>query len=285
MKGELSMRFVLPVLLGVVMNLLSCTSSQAAGCDFGPFQELLRDCLQVGGRVDGIVCNLFDYSQVARPETRQAALLKRQLETLATCSPSSLHGREEEIAFWINVYNFDVIWQVVQQWPLESAKEMQDVRTAGKKLLRVADRLYSLKEIKSDILLGRLQEPLALFVLADGAISGPDLAGEIYRASPPRNRFSAMMIDPAQLGQRLRVQARLFLENPGKGLRIDRARETVFFSQLFTRYPQLFPAGARSALPLVIDILHDSRGADYLQHNVFRIQYLDYNWKLNSLNK
>lgn len=274
------MRF-LPVLL---MTAMTWNTAQGGEPDFTPFQEILDRYLTPDSVIDTVPVNVLDYARMSRDSREPASPWQRQLAALAEFSPRTLRGREERLAFWINVYNIGAIKMVLDHWPVDSIRAVKIHLLKNpwqKKIIIVGGRSYSLHEIEHDILLGRLREPLAHFAIVCASVSCPDLSPRIYAATPPRHRFSAMMVDPARLESRLRRQAALFLQNGKKGLKIDRKTATVFFSRIFQFDKKSFPNGARSAVPLIVPLLTDRDDAAYLLAGNYRIAYLDYNWRLN----
>ncbi len=106
------------------------------------------------------------------------------------------------------------------------------------------------------------------FAVVCASLSCPDLSRQVYEG--------------AFLGEQLARQARRFVNNDTKGLRIDREGKTVYFSNIFKFDEQSFPRGAADALPLIIPFVEKSEDEQYLRSGRYRIEYLDYDWDLNT---
>lgn len=66
-----------------------------------------------------------------------------------------------------------------------------------------------------------------------------------------------------------------------KGLRIDREKGEVHFSQIFKFDKKTFPNGARDAIPLIGRFLEEA-DREYLVSGRYEVLYLDYDWSLNT---
>jgi hypothetical protein len=74
---------------------------------------------------------------------------------------------------------------------------------------------------------------------------------------------------------------KMFLENPGKGMRVDAGRKRVYLSPIFDWFEEDFePHGGvpQFLLPYV-----SSEASDLLKSPAVRVSYLEYNWKVNEL--
>ena len=86
--------------------------------------------------------------------------------------------REEQIAFWINVYNATVLRRVANKYPVKSVKEIKGL--FDKEKLKVAGQAFTLNGLQ-DYLLGKdFQENRVLFALVSGTKSSPPLRKEAY---------------------------------------------------------------------------------------------------------
>ncbi len=258
----------------------------AQSFDFSSYQKILDGYLRENCQAEGIPFTGIDYQGLLENYKAPASAFRQQLDLLKNFSPQILEGRDEQIAFWINVYNIGVIKMVLDNWAVDSSEKSKNFAQEKfwkEKIITVGKRQYSLQEIKQDILLGRLKELLCHFVLISPWVSGPDLSTKVYTASSLQNRFSGMMVDPSQLGHQLRKQARVFLANEKKGLKIDRSTNTIFFSQIFQFDKKSFPDGARGAIHLIAPFVKSKENANYLLTGNYKIAYLDYNRKLNQV--
>ncbi len=234
------------------------------------YQAFLDRYLEKEKKIEGFVMNVVDYDAIHAANADPDSLYRRVLSEFASFDPASLSTREDQIAFWINAYNLGAIKLMIDHYPVGSirSRKIQWLRNPwGLAVLTVGHRPYSLGEIEHTILLGRLREPLVHFAIVCASLSCPDLSPEAYRAS-------TLM---AQLDR----QARSFIRNEQKGLRIDRRRKTVSFSQIFQFDKNTFPNGAEDAIPLIGQYL-DARDREFLLSGQYTIRYLKYDWSANA---
>ncbi|UCH07498.1 MAG: DUF547 domain-containing protein, partial [Deltaproteobacteria bacterium] len=139
----------------------------------------------------------------------------------------------------------------------------------NKRLLTIGKAKYSLGQIEHEILAGKYGEPLIHFGIVCASLSCPELSKQVYEGN--------------DLVAQLEKQARLFLKDTKKGLRIDRKRGEVYFSQIFKFDKNTFPNGARDAIPLIVRFVESAGDREYLRSGEYKVKYLDYDWSLNTL--
>jgi hypothetical protein len=86
-------------------------------------------------------------------------------------------SREEQIAFWIDVYNATVLKRVAEKFPIKSVKEIKGF--FDKEKLKAAGKAFTLDELKN-YLLENFKEKRVLFALVPGTKSSPPLRREAY---------------------------------------------------------------------------------------------------------
>ncbi len=253
-------RFIKYFLILSLVQAVLLPAVPAIAFDFSKWDALLKEHVRPTTR-DGVRLNGIHYSQVARDP--------RYLETvsgLAQFSPDTLKGREEKLAFWINAYNLFAVKMVVDHYPVESIKDAGSLfssvwkKTVGK----VGGRDITLNEIEHEIL-RKMGEPRIHVAIVCASVSCPDLRAEAYTATG--------------LDSQLDDQLRRFLENRGKGLKKEGG--TVFLSSIFKWFAEDFESkgGVQKFLaphaPAAVQPMLKSGNAE--------LEYLDYNWKLNTL--
>ena len=140
----------------------------------------------------------------------------------------------------------------------------------GKKIISIGGKQFSLNDIEHDILMGKLKEPMAHFAIVCASLSCPELSADVYEA--------------AFIKAQMEKQARIFLKDKVKGLRIDRSNSVVYFSKIFKFDSKTFPAGAKDAITLITSFVN-KEDAIYLKTGSYRIKYLDYDWSANDLKR
>jgi hypothetical protein len=152
-------------------------ASPAAGGQIrhAAFEQFLIRYLRVGQ--DGL--HRVAYAEVA-PASRAA--LDRYIEGLTTI-PLARFGRNEQLAYWLNLYNALVIRLVLEHYPIESILDITgpDGRGPfGQPLVEVDGHWRSLDAIRDDILMAGWGDPRIPFGLSCGAIGCPDLQPEPF---------------------------------------------------------------------------------------------------------
>ena len=102
--------------------------------------------------------------------------------------PISEHGRPEQMAYWINLYNALVVRLVVDHYPIASVRDVgsrphgSGVGPWRRKLVEVEGTPLSLNDIAHRILRPIWRDPRIHYALACGAVSCPNLQPEPFDA-------------------------------------------------------------------------------------------------------
>ena len=214
--------------------------------------------------VDDLAGTRVDYAALA-----SSADWRRLVASLDGTDVAGLGGRDEKLAFWINVYNILAIETVARNWPVESIRDVGSLlspvwkKTAG----RVGGRAVTLDQVEHEIV-RPLGDPRAHAAVVCASTSCPSLRREPYEA--------------ARLGAQLDDAMRRWLASPGKGLRIDRNSNTVWLSKIFDWFPEDFEA-AGGALVFATRYAPESERAWLRERGASaRVRYLDYDWAVNA---
>ncbi|MFQ5482470.1 MAG: DUF547 domain-containing protein [Nitrospinaceae bacterium] len=228
--------------------------------DFTAWDALLKKYVRPT-TLAGVRLNGVDYPSLAKDP--RYGLVVSGLENF---SAASLQTREEKLAFWINVYNVLAVKMVLDNYPLDSIKDAGGVFTSvwKKKAGVVGGRSVTLNEIEHEIL-RQMGDPRIHAAIVCASVSCPDLRREAYT--------------PQTLDRQLDDQLRRFLQNPGKGLRVEGA--TLYLSSIFKWFAEDFEAqgGVRKFLARYAPGLAKQR----LAAGDLELAYLDYNWDLNKI--
>jgi hypothetical protein len=236
----------------VVAFLVVAAHVHAAEPDWRDWDGVLADHVTRGTK-HGVELNLVDYAALAA-DPRFAAVVK----TVETYPLARLDGRAEQLAFLINAYNVFAVKMVADHLPLASIKDVGSFispvwkKTAG----RLGGAAVSLDEIEH----GRLRkmgEPRIHMAIVCASVSCPDLRTEAYRA----NSLDAQLDD----------QAKTFLANPAKGLRI--AGDTAHLTRIFDWFEDDFDA--LGGVAAFVRRYHELPAAADIEADI------DYDWSLN----
>ncbi len=251
---------VLPLTLLVL--LLGCPSgatgeeAEPVTFDHGAFDKLLGETVK-DGRVD--------YAAIKKHKAR----LDAYLATLADAKPERL-SKDGALAFWINAYNAFTLKLIINHYP--GVKSITDIPDAWKKKdWRVAKLERSLDEIEHQIIRKQFAEPRIHFALVCASISCPGLSRKAYTAE--------------NLKAQLDRETRRFLKDTSKGAKVvlREGRPPVLeLSLVFKWFKDDFRKSAGSVLEFVLLYLPAEAGESLrAQKNEVRIQFLDYDWRLN----
>lgn len=110
--------------------------------------------------------------------------VRQNLEQIPDEIPLRQFSREEQLAYWLNLYNITVLDQIVQIYPERNLKKETRSRDSffNEKVLNVEGVPLSLNDIQHTILRWNYDEnPLVIYGLYQGIIGGPNIRGWAYR--------------------------------------------------------------------------------------------------------
>ncbi len=195
---------------------------------------------------------------------------KRLIRNVAQARPEDLRGRNERLAFWINVYNVLAIDMVLRNYPLDSIKEAGGLFTPVWKIDagRVGGRSVTLHEIEHAIL-RPMGDPRIHAAIVCAATSCPSLAREPFTGG--------------QLDAQLDALLGSFFADTRKGLATDRDSGVLRLSKIFDWFAEDFAAQG-GVLRVVTAHAPGSERAWLASRGAeVRIAYFDYDWTLNDL--
>jgi hypothetical protein len=266
------MALVVILLAGMWIN--GFPHASAADFSYSTYQQFLDKYVVPGKYIGGIKVNVVDYDAIQRDRVSPESLYEKILRQLVNFDPGNLQSKEEEIAFWINTYNIGAIKMIMDHYPVDSIRSTKInwlKNPWNKKILTIGNETYSLGQIEHEILIGKYGEPLIHFAIVCASLSCPDLSPQVYQG--------------AGVMEQLERQAQQFLQNEKKGLRIHREEGKVFFSKIFKFDKKSFPNGGKDAITLLTHFIEREEDREYLRSGDYKINYLDYNWDLNTSSK
>jgi len=208
--------------------------------------------------------------RVDYPAIAASADWKRLVAGLASTDLAALHTREQQIAFWVNAYNILAIDLVAAHYPVASIRDIGSLfrpvwkRPAG----TVGGRAMTLDEIEHGII-RPFGDPRTHAVVVCASTSCPQL---------PREPLSA-----ARLDAQLDAAVRAWLDDSGKGLRIDRAANTIHLSKIFDWFEGDFAKAG--GVPSFVARYAPEADREWLRAHAAaaKIEYFDYDWAVNAL--
>jgi len=218
--------------------------------------------------------------------SRKPGYLDIYLKTLADVPRGEFKGwpKTEQLAFLLNLYNAATLRLIISHYPLKSIKDIGHFWQGPWDLpvVHLFGGTITLNDLEHGIIRKDYAEPRVHMALVCASKGCPPLRDEPYAG--------------ARLDAQLDGQARAFLSNPEK-FRIDRKDGVVYLSSIFKWYgqdfiPRYLPASGfgagsakeRASLNFISRYLSPADRA-YLAKGGYKVDYLDYDWSLNSSGK
>ncbi len=200
------------------------------------------------------------------PAIKKDHAFAKLIADLKSFSPATLKMSKEKMAFWINVYNIMAVKMVVDHYPVDSIKDAGSLfQSVWKKNVGVVGgKEVTLNDIEHEIL-RKKGDPRIHVAIVCASVSCPDLRKEAYTT----DRLDAQLDD----------QMKLFLENRGKGLQVDRNKGRVKLSKIFDWFEEDFKSKG-GVLPFLSRYAPE-KDRSFLKKGDVDASYLDYNWDLN----
>jgi hypothetical protein len=155
--------------------------------------------------------------------------IRDSLAEVPSVAPLEYFSRNEQLAYWLNLYNLTLLNEIVDIYPKRSLKKVLTGKKSvlAKKVLNVAGVPLSLDDIQHTILKQNYDsDPLVLYGLYQGIIGGPSIRKRAYTGENVRRLLA--------------LNAAEFI-NSNRGTYSD--SETVFkVSSLYERNAAWFPA-------------------------------------------
>lgn len=235
--------------------------------DHRPWGALLQSWLVLPPPEDGGAAPHFvDYAGLKASEPDRAALAA-YIESLEAIDPAAL-SRDEQFAFWVNLYNAVTVQVVIDHYPVASIRDISISPGLfargpwGKKLVRVAGRDLSLDDIEHGILRPDFGDARVHYAVNCASWSCPDLATEPYEG--------------ATLDAMLDEAARRYINSP-RGAAFRDGRLTA--SSIFSWYKKDFGGTEAGVLAELRKYAGPELAAALA--GVSRVSSYDYDWSLN----
>jgi len=135
--------------------------------------------------------NRFYYETFKNNEEASQLIVSIQesLEQLPLEAPLKYFSRDEQLAYWLNLYNVTLLNEIIKAYPQRNLKKLLVGKKSilSKKILNVADVPLSLNDIQYTILKNNYDnDPLIIYGLYQGIIGGPNIRKSAYTGSDVR---------------------------------------------------------------------------------------------------
>jgi hypothetical protein len=211
------MKIYLKILLCLLLYFVSL-NGWSRSPTWNTYAEILK---QVNpGVKHGVSLALLDYAQL-----KQTGHIEAVYQDIKQFPVAELVSREEKLSFYINTYNILAIKMVIDHWPLDSIKDIGNLFSPvwGKTAGIIGGKKVSLDDVENNII-RPMGEPRIHLAIVCASVSCPDIRAEPYRAE--------------KLNAQLEEQARTFLTNDKKGLRIE--KNSIQISKVFDWFEKDF---------------------------------------------
>jgi len=228
--------------------------------------------------------NTINYSQLKKSnELKQYRAAAAFLQRL---NPTYLTDPQEQLAFWLNLYNFLALDGVVEYNIKASIREEREF--FSKTAYRVGEFWFSLDDIEHGILRGNQRRPysrLRQFGKTEprNAFSrktaDPRLQCCLHRfakSSPPLVAFTAKQLD-SQIEQAARRYFQTY------GMRLDQEKRELWLSRLFYWYRKDVEMSDQPLVDMAAQVLQGTpQGAFLDEHRSdMTVRFLEFDWALN----
>lgn len=129
--------------------------------------------------------NLVDYNHLTDADY---ALLQQYIEKMSKIDIAQ-YNRNEQLAFWINLYNALTVQVISDYYPIGSIEEINispglfNIGPWGKKLVTINNIPLSLDEIQNRIIRPIWNDQRALYAINNGSIGAANLSKQAYSGS------------------------------------------------------------------------------------------------------
>ena len=246
-----------PFIISFVLILTTaCVAQPENTSEIAPSHELWNELLQKHVTKTGFI----DYKGVILEKDR----LNEYLDIISSHAPDEKSwSKSEQLAYWINAYNAFTVKLIVDNYPVESIKDLHPVNIPlvssvwQKKFFKIGGAKMNLDYIEHSILRKQFEEPRIHFAINCASVSCPPLLDEAYTSE--------------KIEKQLEHQAVTFINDSTRN-RIT--AEDVKISKIFNWFKSDFTKhGNLTDYLNKYSRLKIDRGVD--------IEYLDYDWGLN----
>lgn len=223
-------------------NLLSTTANSEVNVDHSEWNSLLQKHVSKEG--------LVDYKGFMKDREKLDAYLSK----LSEMKPTDKWSVQEQLAYYINIYNAYTVDLILKNYPLKSIKDIDGAWT--KEVVQIGNVKISLGGIENSIL-RKMNEPRIHFAINCASISCPKLMNEAYTA--------------AKINEQLDKATKEFINSDKNEI----TKNSVKLSSIFDWYKKDFIEDGKK----VIDYINK-----YSEVKVVAgasISFKDYNWNLN----
>lgn len=210
-------------------------------------------------------------------ELKEDSALNDYLDKMKNINPDTISDRQNQLAFWINIYNAYTLKIINDNYPLKS---INDLHSGGliigtifsttiwdDDFVIVNNKRLTLNEIEHDIIRPIYKDPRAHFALVCASVSCPPLRPEAYEGS--------------KLDKQLNDQAKIFLNDTSKNY-FDVDNKKAYISKIFDWFNDDFGNNDEEILIFIAKFIDPAIAAEIkIIPSQWDIKHLKYDWGLN----
>ncbi|KTD70930.1 putative Ser/Thr protein kinase [Legionella steelei] len=209
--------------------------------------------------------NLVDYGHMTQIDLN---LLKDYLKSMSEINIEN-YNRDEQLAYWINVYNALTVQVIANYYPVTSVQEINispglfSIGPWGANLITVKDTALTLDDINNRIIRAIWNDPRTHYALNNGTIGAPNLSRKIYQGN--------------LLDEQLNLAASTYV-NSLRGVNVIEGK--LIISKLYDWYEEDF-GGTKKDIIFHLQQFAKEPLLSQLKH-INTIDSYIYNWHINS---
>lgn len=121
--------------------------------------------------------NRFSYELIKRDHNESKVnSIKKYLESIPTKTSLHLYNKQEQLAYWLNIYNVTLINEIVKRYPLVKRFMNGNDSFMDEKIIKIDGTELSLNDIQHVVLTEKYHnDPLIIYGLHQGYIGGPNI--------------------------------------------------------------------------------------------------------------
>lgn len=199
------------------------------------------------------------------------ATLKKLVDDWSKVDVSKLN-RDEQLAFWINLYNLSTVKLICDNYPTKSIRDLSTdpivrLNVFKKAIVPQGGTMMSLNDVENDKIRAGFKDPRIHFAINCAARSCPPMRPEAFVG--------------AKVNEQLDDQARVFLNGPA-GAKISRSgsKATMTVTKVMDWFDDDFNDWGGGVVPFATKFLSADKKAQLAGAKV-KVEFYDYDWNLN----
>lgn len=253
------------LIIVLMISFTSCISSRGVS-----FKKISKDTFQNEKNIQQIL-NHSNWDKLLKKHVTKTGLvdykgfkkdrdkLNKYISYLSNQKPEKSWSAQEHLAYFINVYNANTIKLVVDNYPVNSIKDISaTISPFLKRFIIINNKEFSLADIEKGIL-QKMNEPRIHFAINCASFSCPKLMQDAYTVS--------------NINDLMTEAAKEFVNSDENKIEENKAQ----LSEIFKWYKKDFLKHATSIINYV------NKYSETKITEEASLSYLDYNWDLNDV--